>query len=283
MELTSMKGKYGLWCLAVAATIAVVSHGQVQPKEGEAAEIVKGLTLKPGTNYVLSSDERAAEAALRRIGTNAIPFLLQELQLAETNNIPLEEIYGRKLRMVKAFKVLGASAIGALPSVKEALFEGPDHCSAAKVLCALGREAHPVLVSALRDERLVVQMCATVHIGCVVNSELEAEALSLLVSNLTAENAHVRAATAGALALFAQSGTSLVEEALKALKKEEHPEARVGLLRILLSSEIADVSRHGQDIADLSRSETDQRIKKVFEALLARMRPSPNRGVTHGQ
>jgi HEAT repeats len=118
------------------------------------------LRSAPGPEYLGDPQMGArAQEAVRKIGTNALPWLLQELSAREatradelpTNYYSGEAIKRRSLA-ASAFGILGNSAKAATPTLVRLLDDRQTSYDAAASLAGIGVESIPVLTQALTNK-----------------------------------------------------------------------------------------------------------------------------------
>ena len=139
----------------ISLVAAAVSGCSTQP-------VWKGRQLSAGVeklNNVHSPKAARAETASRHIGTNAIPYLLSSLSSTETSFTEWLETGGRSdLRStgaVIAFRVIGRSAVNALPALGVLLTNQMTTTNVgtayavAQSMAGIGRAVEPLLVAAL--------------------------------------------------------------------------------------------------------------------------------------
>jgi hypothetical protein len=113
-----------------------------------------------------------AEAAVRKVGTNAIPWPLQELSAKEAtrgDDLPTNfysgEAIGRRWLATAAFEILGASVKGATPSLIPLLDEKQTSYTAATALGGIGVDSIPVLTQALTNTHACARESAARVLG----------------------------------------------------------------------------------------------------------------------
>ena len=171
---------------------------------------------KPLSDWLLlnATGDESAEAAIRQIGTNAIPTLLDILGAKEWNkNRVVSKLKSADLKKgfqgekadaetlrgiaVDGFKVLGTNAESAVPKLTK-LFHDPETCSeAAMVLTQVGPKGFSVLTNAISDEDLVGVVVLAIGRGGGGNPKVIAQ---LLISALKSPNPTTRGNAAKYLA-----------------------------------------------------------------------------------
>jgi HEAT repeat protein len=113
-----------------------------------------------------------AEKAIRKIGTNAIPWLLVELSAKEPTrgdelptNFYSGKTIGRRWLATTAFEVLGLSARDATPTLVPLLDDKQTSYTAATALGGIGVESIPVLTKALTNTRACTRESAARVLG----------------------------------------------------------------------------------------------------------------------
>jgi hypothetical protein len=113
-----------------------------------------------------------AEAAVRKIGTNAIPWLLQELSAKEPargdglpTNFYSGKAIGRRWLAATAFQILGSAAKDATPKLVPLLDDKQTSYTAATSLGGIGVESIPVLTQALTNSRATARESAVRVLG----------------------------------------------------------------------------------------------------------------------
>jgi len=128
-----------------------------------------------------SEDRKAAEVAIREIGTNALPILLQELRASDDSPVKMKlwELAERQKfikihvtlvsdrweRALNGFEALGATAKPAVPELV-AMLGAPDTAArAAMALMNIGSESVPPLMDALTSSNLLMRAWAAEALG----------------------------------------------------------------------------------------------------------------------
>jgi hypothetical protein len=113
-----------------------------------------------------------AEEAVRKIGTNAMPWLLQELSAKEAtrgNELPTNFYSGdaikRRWLVAPAFSILGSSAKDATPNLVQLLTDKQTSYTAATALGGIGVESIPQLVQALTNQNACARESAARVLG----------------------------------------------------------------------------------------------------------------------
>jgi HEAT repeat protein len=126
----------------------------------------------PSQEYDGDPQMRArAEAAVRKAGTNAIPWLLVELSAKEATrgdemptNFYFGEAIGRRWLVATAFEIFGASARDATPTLMPLLDKQTSY-TAATALGSIGVESMPVLTQALTNTHACARESAARVLG----------------------------------------------------------------------------------------------------------------------
>ena len=178
-------------------------------------------------NDVRESRSNAAEAALKSIGTNAVPYLLA--RLAATPPSFGESLGEKQSEAVLAFRVLGKTAVHSLPALGNLLTNnaaGPllDPSPIAQSMAGIGREALPWLTAGLSDSRASVRRASL--LGIIDLGKKAEDALPSVQQRLRDDDPEVRG-----LALFFISGVSkdraLKTSFLKAALQDPDPHVRL--------------------------------------------------------
>ena len=113
-----------------------------------------------------------AEQAVRKIGTNGLPWLVQELNAKEKiqgdalpTNFYSGEAIGRRFLALHAFPILGLSAKDATPRLVELLDDKQTSYTAALALEGIGVESIPVLTRALGNKNACARESAARVLG----------------------------------------------------------------------------------------------------------------------
>jgi hypothetical protein len=113
-----------------------------------------------------------AEEAVRKIGTNAMPWLLQELSAKEATqggelptNFTSGEAIGRRWLAATAFNILGPSAKNATPTLIRLLEDKQTSYIATSALGGIGVESIPVLTQALTNTNACARESAARVLG----------------------------------------------------------------------------------------------------------------------
>lgn len=194
------------WCalelLSSAVLLSVVLFGcTAQPVwRGKALS-----TWLEQLNSLNSSEVAAAEMAIRGIGTNAIPYLLEVLAAPESSFAEWIETGGkseiRRTGAIRAFRVLGSTAVHALPALGIMLtneISTTNEVIATAVvqsLAGIGEEAKPWLVSALDHPSATVRRASMM--GLITLGRNAHDVLPQVMAHLKDEDPETRG-----LALF---------------------------------------------------------------------------------
>jgi hypothetical protein len=113
-----------------------------------------------------------AEEAVRKVGTNAMPWLLQELSAKEAtrrDELPTNFYSGKAIRRrwlaAAAFEILGPAARDAAPALIRLLDDKQTSYTAATALGGIGEESIPVLTRALSDTHACARESAARVLG----------------------------------------------------------------------------------------------------------------------
>ena len=171
----------------------------------------KGKSLTDWTGEMTLDNSKAvrdqAQEAIRQMGTNAIPFLMGELQaLSDTDvtNYNTPTWQQRRFNLHNAFVALGPVAEPAIPSLTK-LMNGDScaACSAAHALAVIGPRGFSSLVKSLTNGPLVIRICIAGFMSEVgTNASIALPALiecTTYQSSQTEESAALRGFSASAL------------------------------------------------------------------------------------
>lgn len=113
-----------------------------------------------------------AESAVRSIGTNALPWLLQELsakELTRGDELPTNFYSGKAIARrwiaATAFEILGPAGKGATPALVRLLDDKQTSYTAATALGGIGVESIPVLTQALTNSHATARESAVRVLG----------------------------------------------------------------------------------------------------------------------
>lgn len=211
-----------------------------------------------------------AKEAISQMGTNALPFLMEELDSFEKvaiTNYYTPEMEARRSNLNAAFAALGSAAKPAVPALTDLMNRGGNAaCSAARALTEIGPVGVAPLAEALTNATLAVRICIAQVISeagtnactavpellqCLKSQSVELrdfataslgsircdpqEVVPVLVTKLSDENAGVRFSAARALGKFGESAKAAVPALRKALgdsDKHVRGEAAVALKQI---------------------------------------------------
>ena len=116
--------------------------------------------------------QASAETAVRKAGTNAIPWLLVELSAKEATqgddlptNFTSGEAIGRRWHAAMAFEILGSSAKDATPHLIPLLDDKQTSYTAATALRGIGEASIPVLTEALTNPHACARESAARVLG----------------------------------------------------------------------------------------------------------------------
>ena len=148
---------------AISCLVAVQSAQSAEP-------VYNGKPLSEWLLLNAARDDSATEA-IRQIGTNAIPTLLDLLSTTEWNKKRVvsklkskgfrKEFLGRHAETedirtvaVDGFKILGTNAESAIPQLTKLLHESEPRLEVAYTLAGIGTKGFAVLTNAINDEDL---------------------------------------------------------------------------------------------------------------------------------
>jgi hypothetical protein len=199
------------------------------------------------------ADDRVAQEAIRHIGTNALPVLIEKLQAQDTwleqlmltwaknhKFIPFhfKSAYERRNEALCGYKALGPLASGQVPSLIDMLTHDPSpdvRYAAASALGCIGpgaRLAVPALLHATKDTDGYVRRCAFWAFGQIrPDPEL---GVPVLVAGLADSDLHARLGAAYSLGEYGPAAKAAVPLLLRWLAKHgsEHDAAASALKAI---------------------------------------------------
>jgi len=177
------KGCCVIAVVAVALALLPVCRFLLPPKEPVWGGRRLSAWLADLDGDTLEARARARDA-IREIGTNALPFLIQRLRVPnrKRDSLDLKTRWGliellEKQSLVKlhiplphdprhqalaAIDALAPAASGALPTLEGLLHENPPDTRALCVIARIGSAGVPVLLRALTNEQALVQISARV-------------------------------------------------------------------------------------------------------------------------
>ncbi len=157
----------------------------------------------------------AAETALKRIGTNAIPYLMLKLTTPESSVSDWIRTGGRRgaehTDVVMAFRVLGSSAAQTLPSLGSLLTNQTSMTNPgaaykiAQSMAGIGEQAKPQLVAALNSSSPSIRRASLV--GLIDLGKAANDAMPTVLERVTDSDAETRG-----LALFFVSDVAVDDE-----------------------------------------------------------------------
>lgn len=160
-------------------------------------------------NFELSVE---ATTALQKMGTNAIPYLVERIgrtnssfkkeisDFSKKHDLPdvdLNKVYKEQFRATCALKVFGAEARGAIPSLTALLNNEETAISAAFALVNIGAEAMPALTNALSNTNRITVFAVCYSLRFIGTNA--AQAIPILLVNLTNSNPDIRTHSVRAL------------------------------------------------------------------------------------
>jgi HEAT repeat protein len=162
--------------ILISAGFAAAGQGPREPSiDGKRLSVWLDKYQKsiPKPEYDGDPQMRArAEEAIRKIGTNAMPWLLAELSAKEATradelptNFYSGEAIGRRWLATTAFEVLGPSARDATPTLIPLLDDKQTSYTAATALGGIGVESIPVLTKALTNTHACARESAARVLG----------------------------------------------------------------------------------------------------------------------
>ena len=244
--------------LVVPATVFAVSLFLFLSRAHE--PVYQGKPLSAWLENYLGGDgqmatpenERAADLAVRQIGTNALPLLVEMMGAKDSRlKSKLIELAAKqrwmkiqtipagllRARAIMAFRALGVTAIPAIPDLARLLNDGDIADAVATALSEIGTDAIPVLTNALfhADARVRaegIRALATFPRTPENSTPQEPYQLSalesatpgiihLLIDRLRDEDPHVRGRSAEALGFFGKEPAAAVPALLALLEDKD--------------------------------------------------------------
>jgi HEAT repeat protein len=172
-----------LVCIAVWAAAACPLFADEPRYDGKTlSEWLETKTYLPGTKEVDPAREAQVKVAVRAIGTNALPYLLDWLAADET-----------RFRGSLGFSILGKAAAPAIPALSSMLTGTNDDTAprAAMALESMGAPGRAVLRDAFTSRYLVVPNAAVIAMVDDLRAIVQ-PALPLLTRDLDSKNAYFR-------------------------------------------------------------------------------------------
>lgn len=189
---------------------------------------------------------RAAQAAIREIGTNALPYLLDELQalgkLREnnvTNYHQSPDLIAREQNLVFAFDALGTALKPATP-VLTRHFEDSELSS--RVIAQVMTKSDPdaaliVLAKALTNGNYTIRTTAAANLYWLgTNAAIAVPALIACLQDASSDtnaSSHLRAAAAGTLGAIGHRAGEVVPALVHALQNDKSVAVRSAAVRAL--------------------------------------------------
>ena len=202
------------YILLLLALALVAGGGWFFLRSGEPSYQGKRLSV---WLHELGSSEAArrepAREAIRQIGTNALPALLQRLD-------PLTDAeLGIRMQAVKAFQLLGPVAQPAIPSLARLLNNKKSAGDAARALAAIGPAAVETLTGALSHADAQVRASATRAVGEI--GEGARPAVPMLIKCLKDDDLDVRSGAIASLERLKHDPETVVPALIEVLKQGE--------------------------------------------------------------
>ncbi|MEI7730200.1 MAG: HEAT repeat domain-containing protein [Verrucomicrobiota bacterium] len=229
------------WWLALAALLAVIAallYVFLRPTEPtyQGTSLNEWLGKLDSTTVFdahgeLTATNHAAAAALRAMGTNSLPLLLERLRMKrpEANSAPGNafarpdpvknptdaDLLERCDQALAAFAMLGPIAAPAVPQLV-ALLQESNYTSVATIaLAGIGPAAHPALLQALNHTNGELQVSVALRIGFY--QEKAAFAVPTLIALLSNQSTNVRVQAAYALGQIKSLPDQTIPALIKAL------------------------------------------------------------------
>lgn len=228
--------------------------------------IYQGRTLSDWLNDLRSSKDQAtrvaAKKAVQATGTNAVPHLLREVEGWSSDGDD-----ERKLAVLSAFEVLGASAESALPQLADLLGKGVDPCNICYALGRIGPKSVDVLTQALTNENVQVRFCAAVALA---DSKLQAvSAVPELVNLLKDSSRDVRRAAVEAIGVI-RARPEIAVPSLIDLLKDNEVLVRLNAAKAL--GRFGAYAKAAVPILEKALNDDDPLMRKISEAALRQIR-----------
>lgn len=235
-----MRARAIVYTVLIAALAALMVYA-LRTRE----PVYQGKRLSEWMDRAASDGNQAeideAVAAIRHIGTNGIPFLLDELQARDPLwvkalgrvdgrlpfNLDLPSAGARVNRAIGGFVILGEGAAPAIPKLTELMLDAPALNATAAVEAirfAGGTNAVPILICGLTNLAGWPQVWTAQALGSLSNHS--APAVPALLANLTSPDSTVRSSCASALGKIA-SQFELVVPALTILLADPDQNVRI--------------------------------------------------------
>ena len=231
--------------LFVALVSAIVWDGL---RSHEREPVYQGKRLSVWLkSFDLSTPKEEADLAadaVRHIGTNALPVLLEmicskdrdsrwESLLAWINHrqslvhLPVQPGLARRTRAASAFHALGASAKSAVPALNQALFNNPDNTEASLALVVIGPEAMPSVMQGTTNNDPRIRAAAVRTLG---GMSFDADAVvPVLIKSLKDDSGEVRFSAAFSLGEFPQESAAIVPALTESLADRDDKVRRSAL------------------------------------------------------
>ncbi|MDB6026351.1 MAG: repeat-containing protein [Verrucomicrobiales bacterium] len=232
-------------------------------------------------NYRTPWKHAAAQNAIRKIGAQALPFLVEALE----ERVSLKEKLAgmawdaksdrflpgnvRRQAVCRAFAALGSEAKPAIPALINLLSRGSDTAAwSAGCLTAIGPDAIVPLCSALTNPNWVVRISACQALGGMTNTARAAT--SSLVSVLKDPSLPVQHAAIVALGSIRETNIFVID----ALIQELHNP--VSWVRSATAKALGDLTVSTKDVLEALNAathDTDETVRSAAAAALNRLEP----------
>ncbi len=272
--------------ILLALSFAALAGGLVWTLSRPAEPAYQGKPLSAWLNEYngLPGDtNQAACAAVRELGTNAIPALLKIIEsgdppfqrmISELNRVqslvhfPLRDTWLQREAASSALYAMGANAKPAFPALTSLLFDTNTADLSALPLAGMGSEGLPPLIVALKDQNAFIRHQAVNGLG-MERSDLDI-VVPALIARLSDQDMRVHLATVAALGhLHAEPGL-----AVPALMKDFPGNDPVLRLRIVLAIEQFETNASAAIPMLLEAlSDNDETVRIVAASALKRIDP----------
>ncbi len=213
--------------------------------------------------------DEAAEV-LRSMGTNALPFLRQELRTYERiESTKASPVTDRKLQLQAVFEVLGTNAAPLLPELIEDLHAGRNLGVAPYALARIGGEqAGIALVNAMTNSNLQIRISGAIAVRYFETNATVAEKAVVALSEILSHDSGVmRATAADTLGILERSPAFIVPVLLAAAQKDSDPVVRMVALKSLgRFGTNAIVAKSA--IAEIANSDKDEDVRRLARQAL---------------
>jgi HEAT repeat protein len=226
-----------LWAVLLVAVGGIFLWRCDQPREPDYGGKPLSQWLKEYDPRLFINNKEEVNDAIRHIGTNAIPTLLEMLRSKDSaikssvlDWVERKDIWffnvavAKNVEAARGFEVLGASAKDAVPVLIEIYEQRISPESQFATVCALGcigpaaKKAIPQLLEAATNANNISRQCAIRSLG-QIHSEPEA-AVPALIRALNDTDQQTRYEAANALGAFGTNATAAVPALVDAFKSQ---------------------------------------------------------------